>query len=165
MLLDLREIINVPGGLVSFNCEVELGDSLVGSAREVLGPARVTGFVKNTAGVLDFHADLAATLLCVCARCLKEFHYPVDSGIDATIIESDVESEEEDFFNLVGDSVDVDEIVITSFVLGMEQRQFCSDDCKGLCEKCGADLNEGPCTCTADIDPRLAVLGQLLEND
>ena len=50
-------------------------------------------------------------------------------------------------------------------VLDLDERLLCREDCKGLCDKCGADLNEGPCSCKAEIDPRLAVLGQLLEND
>ena len=35
--------------------------------------------------------------------------------------------------------------------------------CKGLCERCGANLNDGPCGCKATADPRLAVLEQLLD--
>ena len=38
----------------------------------------------------------------------------------------------------------------------------CRPDCKGLCQRCGADLNEGPCGCPAQAgDPRLAVLGSI----
>ena len=59
---------------------------------------------------------------------------------------------------------DVDEIIVTDFILNMDQRFLCSQDCKGLCEKCGADLNNGPCSCKLNTDPRFAVLGQLLEN-
>ena len=43
---------------------------------------------------------------------------------------------------------------------------LCSEDCKGLCPRCGADLNQGPCSCVKkDVDPRLAVLAKLLEKD
>ena len=45
----------------------------------------------------------------------------------------------------------------------MEQKVLCRDDCRGLCPKCGKNLNEGPCGCTKDGDPRLAVLSRLLE--
>ena len=41
---------------------------------------------------------------------------------------------------------------------------LCSEDCKGLCPRCGADLNLGPCSCKKETDPRLAVLAKLLEN-
>lgn len=70
-----------------------------------------------------------------------------------------------DIFLLEGDYIDVDEVTVTAFVLNMEQRFLCSEDCKGLCDKCGKNLNEGPCDCKAETDPRLAVLGQLLEKE
>ena len=47
----------------------------------------------------------------------------------------------------------------------MDSRFLCREDCKGLCPKCGKDLNDGPCKCGEDQDPRLAVLAQLLENN
>ena len=44
-------------------------------------------------------------------------------------------------------------------------RVLCSEDCKGLCPKCGRDLNEGECGCDLkEPDPRLAVLAQLLHD-
>jgi uncharacterized protein len=43
-------------------------------------------------------------------------------------------------------------------------RFLCSDDCKGLCQRCGKNLNEGACNCGKDeIDPRLAPLKKILE--
>ena len=51
-------------------------------------------------------------------------------------------------------------------VLDMDTKTLCSEDCKGLCPRCGADLNQGPCSCAKkDVDPRLAVLAKLLEKD
>ena len=44
----------------------------------------------------------------------------------------------------------------------MDSKLLCSEDCQGLCPRCGADLNEGPCQCKPEIDPRLAVLQQFL---
>jgi uncharacterized protein len=42
------------------------------------------------------------------------------------------------------------------------QGVLCKPDCKGLCSSCGANLNEGPCECEAEIDPRFAKLKELL---
>ena len=45
-------------------------------------------------------------------------------------------------------------------------KRLCDENCKGLCERCGANLNKAPCSCvTEKIDPRLAVLKQLLQNE
>ena len=67
-------------------------------------------------------------------------------------------------FELVEDRADLDDILTTAFVLNMDQKLLCREDCKGLCFRCGKNLNEGPCGCKKELDPRLAVLGQLLKD-
>ena len=57
------------------------------------------------------------------------------------------------------------ELFTTALVLSMDAKHVCSEDCKGLCPTCGADLNNGPCNCGKEIDPRLAVLAQLLDKE
>jgi uncharacterized protein len=50
------------------------------------------------------------------------------------------------------------------FVLNMDSRLICSEDCKGVCPRCGKDLNQGSCSCEKEVDPRLAALKQLLDS-
>lgn len=165
MQLDLREIINIPGGEVKFDYSPDLSGLETGSVKEILSGARAVGSVRNIAGVLYLEGELNVDTLCVCARCLKEVVNPVKLKVSAVIKEEETEEDSADTFYLDGNLADVDEIIVNAFVLGTEERFLCSEDCKGLCPKCGADLNDGPCNCKAEIDPRLAVLGQLLEND
>ena len=62
--------------------------------------------------------------------------------------------------------IDLSELVRQLIVINAPARSLCKPDCKGLCAQCGADLNEGPCKCESEkIDPRLAPLKALLEND
>ena len=84
--------------------------------------------------------------------------------IDAVLVTelANEENEDEWVFTLEGDSADLDDIVRTIFVLNMDSKLLCSDDCKGMCCRCGKNLNEGPCSCEKEIDPRLAALKQLL---
>ena len=67
-------------------------------------------------------------------------------------------------YYLDGTELDLDEVVTTTFILAMDTKNLCSEDCKGLCSRCGADLNDGPCSCKPDVDPRLAALAQLLDD-
>jgi len=163
MLLDLREIIGVPGGRVPFDFEPDMSDAAFGSVVRVKQPSRAAGNVKNSAGVLTFSANVDAVCVCVCARCLKEFDYPVHKQITANLTEGG-EGENPDGYFLQGDKVDAGEIVVTEFILDTDERILCREDCAGLCENCGSDLNVEPCSCKARVDPRLAVLGQLLDN-
>ncbi len=165
MRLDLREIINIPGSGVSFDYEPDLTEALDGSVASIKIPVKAAGSIRNIAGVLTFSADVDAVLMCTCARCLKDFEYPFHLTIETILKESEKAEDDPDMFVLNGDFADVDEIIATEFILNMDQRFLCSEDCMGLCEKCGADLNAGPCACKLDTDPRLAALGRLLENN
>ena len=163
MQLDLREIIGVPGGKISFDFEPDLSEAVIGSVSQIESPARAAGNVTNKAGVLTFSANVDATCICVCARCLKEFKQPVHKQISADLTEGG-EGENPDGYFLQGDKVDAGEIVVTEFILNMDETLLCREDCAGLCQSCGADLNNEPCSCKKEIDPRLEVLSQLLED-
>ena len=165
ILLDLREIIGVPGAMVTFDYEPDLSEAALGSVVRISKPSRAAGNVANHAGALTFSAIVDAVCICVCARCLKEFEYPVHQQITAYLTAGGEDGEDPDSYLLRGDKADADEIVITEFLLGQEDRLVCREDCAGLCERCGADLNEGPCACEKEIDPRFAVLkGLAIEN-
>ena len=74
------------------------------------------------------------------------------------------EASEDEIVLLEDDEVDLDALTTTAFVLAMESKNLCSEDCKGICPGCGADLNVEPCRCKPEVDPRLAVLAKLLED-
>ena len=86
------------------------------------------------------------------------------STIDKVMKELEDE-ENPDIFLVEDNKADLDEILITAFVLDMDTKFLCSEDCPGLCHQCGKPLRDGPCDCKKDIDPRLAVLGQLLNDN
>ena len=104
---------------------------------------------------------MSADMVCVCDRCGTEFDSVKVQELKAYL--SDGESDDPEAFVLDGDKLDLDETLSTLFVLDMETKFLCTEDCKGLCSKCGANLNHGPCGCRKEIDPRLAVLEQLLD--
>ena len=107
------------------------------------------------------------TLHGVCDRCAKPFLREVSYPLEAVLVK-ELENEEdadEWVFLLENDCADLDDIVRTAFVLNMDSRLLCREDCKGLCFRCGKDLNEGPCDCQPEADPRLAVLKQLLKGE
>lgn len=165
MRLNLREIINIPGGKVSFDYEPDISDMSFDSVLSFKTPLRAKGHIENEAGVLLLKAELSADLVCQCARCLKEFEKHIEFHTEAVIAEEVQDEDNPDIYLLDGDYVDVDEVIVTAFVLNIDQRFLCKEDCKGLCPKCGKNLNDGPCDCKGETDPRLAVLSQLLEKE
>lgn len=88
-----------------------------------------------------------------------------DRSLSLPIGLEELQNEDNDEIVLLEDGeVDVGDLARTAFILGMDTKTLCSEDCKGLCPRCGADLNLGPCSCGKETDPRLAVLAKLLEN-
>ena len=166
MKLDLRDIIQVPGGRIPFDFSLDLSQLELNGARPVAEPVRVTGAVRNMAGALVLEGTASSQLQLSCDRCgrpfLREQTVPLETLLAA---ELENEESEDDIVLLDGTELDLDDLAQTEFILGMDTKNLCSEDCKGLCPRCGADLNLGPCGCKRETDPRLAVLAQLLEND
>lgn len=163
MKLDLRDIIEIPGASLPFACELDMNRLEFPSVIRYLSAPRASGIVKNTAGLLTLTGELKAEMVCVCDRCMSEYECSKTLPLDVTLAADAEDDEETDVFPLDGDFLDLDDLLETCFILDMESKHLCREDCAGLCDRCGANLNLGPCGCKAKTNPRLAVLEQLLD--
>ena len=165
MKLGLRDIIHNPGASVAFSESVDLSDLQFGTSFPVSEPVMAVGTVRNTADVLMMKGTITTRIHGVCDRCAAEFTQDVEIPIDVVLVEefSNEDSEDEWVFPLEADTADLEDIVRTVFVLNMDSKMLCSPECKGLCCRCGKNLNEGPCDCQKELDPRFAALRQLLD--
>ncbi len=162
MRLNLREIIEIPGGSVPFEHELETEGLDFPSIKEYKSRPIAKGRVFNEAGILTLEGTLTAEMTCICDRCGAEFDSVKETELSVTIVEENT-GDDPELYILEGDEIDLDEILSTCFVLDMETKFLCDEDCKGLCSSCGKNLNLGPCGCRKAIDPRFAVLEQLLD--
>ena len=165
MLLGLSKIIDCPGQSVPFSTSIDLSDLRFGTSYPVSESVVAEGVVRNTAGVLMMTGSIRTCLHGVCDRCTAPFDREVHLPLDVVLVTelADEDHEDEKVFPLEGDSADLEDIIRTVFVLNMDSKLLCKDDCKGLCCGCGRNLNEEACTCQKEIDPRLAALKQLLK--
>ncbi len=165
MRLALTEVIHRPGASISFSECVDLSDLQYGNTNPVTEPVKAEGTVRNTADVLMMKGSITTCLHGVCDRCAGEFTRDVAIPLDVVLVEelSNEDSEDERVFPVEADAVDLEEVVRTVFVLNLDSKMLCKPDCKGLCCRCGKNLNEGPCTCQKEPDPRFAALRQLLD--
>lgn len=165
MLLSLAKLIGCPGGQAPFSLELDFSDMVFGNCQPVTEPVRADGQVVNKAGVLLLDGVIHAEIHGVCDRCTREFDRSIEIPVHA-VLETDPDSQQSDdlwTFMVEGDCVDLEEIIRTAFVLDMDSKMLCDPDCKGICFRCGADLNLGQCQCKPEPDPRFAVLKQLLD--
>lgn len=164
MLLDLKSILNRSGEQLPFSFEMDLSDLEFAGRHPVSRPVSVRGCVRNSADVLELELTAETVLDAVCDRCGKPFSLPKQVPFRCILAEEVQNDADDEIVLLENGKADVGELARAAFILEMDTKTLCSEDCKGLCPRCGADLNLGPCSCKKETDPRLAVLAKLLEN-
>lgn len=154
MRLDLDRI---PAGrsesVVSERIGLELG---------VEGPDAVsltgTLVVDDLEGRCVVRGELEAEGTVACGRCLEPFTQSFAAPFAAVILR-DAGHETDDAETLVlhqrRGEIDLGDALREAVILALPQAQVCREDCRGLCVRCGANLNEGLCSCEDDdVDPR-----------
>ena len=134
----------------------------------VTAPVSVNGTVVNRAGYIVLTAEASMSYRTHCARCLADVEDTVCFLCEKTVADEKgllrlENTENDDYVQIKGGKLDLDAPICDEILLGFPMRILCSEDCKGLCAGCGADLNREACRCTKkEVDPRLAKLAALL---
>lgn len=152
MKLDLRKIIDNPGAVLPFDCEISTDNLDFQSIKEYKARPHANGRVYNEAGVLHLDGEVVAEMVCFCDRCGKEFESTKETEVRVILVEDDP-GDDPALFVVEGDEIDLDEVLSTCFILDMETKFLCSEDCNGAINYERGD----------EIDPRFAVLQQLLD--
>ena len=169
MILDMLPILSGASQELHFDFSfVPEKDGLLVSVYEDVNftdPIVVTGYMKNMAGYMILHADVKVKYDTMCARCAEPVSSVLEITFEKDIASSgDVSSDNDDYIIIEDKKLDVLPSVEEQIMLEMPSKTLCKEDCKGLCYKCGKNLNEGECSCERhEIDPRLAVLKTLLK--
>ena len=143
---------------------VEIADEAHALAVMSKEKSGLENFMPIKIDLKDFTADVQADMTVRCARCGKRLARHLEPRYTATLQADPEDADSEEIFPLEGDGADVSDILESCFILDTDQKYLCREDCKGLCPTCGKDLNDGPCGCKQQIDPRMAVLGRLLDD-
>ena len=137
MRLNVRNIINAPGERMDFSFEMDLSDVEFGGRYPIQKPVVVTGDVRNIAGMLLLQFEASTVLSSVCDRCMKAFDTPKTVSCQYMLAEEVQDEENDDIILLENDEFDLGDLARTAFILEMDTKTLCSEDCKGLCPKCG----------------------------
>ena len=125
---------------------------------DLVGPVSVTGQLQATgSGEYLWRGNLRGVMQGECRRCLSEVRTDVDIDVDAAVFSTDPDAvDDPDFYPLLprASHIDIRDVVREELVLASPTRlALCREDCAGLCLTCGADLNAGPCGCSAPAEP------------
>ncbi len=129
-------------------------------------PIRVSGSITNQAGYMSITLTADYTYDTVCARCLaitrKECSLDETKGIKRR--QSAQDEEDDDYLLYTDRTLVLDDVLWDLLLVNLPYRHLCREDCAGICPECGKNRNEGACGCvTKKVDPRLAILGTLLD--
>lgn len=154
--------------------DIDITEKMRSDSVAVVSPVRASLRIEKTASSeVLVRGTVNADMELQCSRCLRPFVVNVKSEIEvvyhpAASISRDehyeLKSDELDMSFYKNDTLDTDEILEEQLLLNVPMKPLCSSDCKGICPKCGIDLNAGDCTCDfTETDPRLKVLEKLLK--
>ncbi len=164
MKLDLNRIFDQPGESLLAEHRVDLSSICLWGRCPFTEPVAVKAEVQNRAGVvtLDLSADF--TLSLACDRCLADFKRRFTPSFVHTLVRELSGKDEDAYLVLPDGKLDLDELTAANLVLELPMKILCKQDCKGLCDQCGCNLNETVCGCDHKVaDPRLAALDRFFD--
>lgn len=168
MRLKIAPVLDAPGTSVPFEFHCDLRAFDVQFRTPFRSPVHVAGELVNETGILMLRGLISGTMEGDCDRCLCPVSLPVSVELAETVSESlqnPDDFENADVIVPANGEIDLLEIVKAKLLISLDTAFLCSDDCKGLCPRCGKDLNDGPCSCEPEMDPRFAKLKDWKKSD
>ena len=164
MKINVKRLLN--GEITTQRFEYDFPIACEGTGYSFPEKVHVSGEIKNAGGYIPLTATCKLTVEGACARCLKPVSETLEIEFKRTVAAKlEAEDEDDEYLLVTEDCIDVGEPIEDETVLSLPARLLCSEDCKGLCQKCGANLNFGKCSCPEnEIDPRWAALKKLINN-
>jgi uncharacterized protein len=118
-----------------------------------------------------FRGSFAGTLEGRCSRCLRSFSFPLNKEFDFVLSPDpsksgrkveELKREDLGLSYYCSDEINVAPLLREQVMLALPTRPLCRENCRGLCDRCGVNLNDEPCVCmTSAADPRMAIFRTL----
>ncbi len=165
MLLDISSVLKKPDSQIDVNLETHVDNKEFENAFITFDkPLCVCGKVRNFGGVVMLDAKVSGEYKAVCDRCGKLSVY--DISFDFSEGFSKEPDEDEEISSLTDESIDITEAVFKNVFMNLPMKHICSHECKGICPKCGANLNEAQCSCEDDSwNPQFDILKGLFNEE
>ncbi len=171
MFVNLTEVLTNEDRVVSMQTETGITEISVGGEKFPVLASSPVSFVFTNMGKgrarIEGKADFVFSA--GCDRCLKPVEEKCEICFTREVWAPDVAAEssvyEEQPF-MEGFQLNVEDLLISEIVTSWPMKILCKPDCKGICPKCGRDLNTGMCECDTFVpDPRMAAIKDIFEAD
>lgn len=170
MLINLSELFSVDGKEKSYTPEIEM-ETFRGPVGEypILSGGPVKLRIRNLgARRLLLEGTAKMTLSIPCDRCLEPVECPFEleltEELDMNLTDEERAAKLEEQPYISGYYLDVDQLLGSELLLNMPMKVLCREDCLGICNRCGMNLNHGTCSCDqSSPDPRMSVIQDLFQ--
>lgn len=170
MLINLSELLSNDGASRDYetSIDMEVFETQAGRYRIVEAKPYCLTITNIGKKKLQFTGEGALSLNIPCDRCLEDvktdISFSIDRCLDLNRAESDRIEVDEDI-SVEDNTIETDEFVRAEIIMNMPDKNLCKADCKGLCIKCGANLNIKDCGCDRFVsDPRMSVIQDIFKN-
>ena len=166
MKIDVSNLFNGDDKPVSINYNLPLADLVYSTYNPIKNGALIKGSVYQSAGVVKLDADVSFDFDGYCDRCAEQVNRVMNFSLNKILVpqlENDVDYD--DYIVVESGVLDLDELIQEEIQLFLPSKILCKEDCRGLCQNCGKNLNFGECGCEKATDPRLEALLQLLDEE
>lgn len=166
MILQLKPLFSGEITHLPVEAELDLSSFEFHGTCPLTRPVKVKGDIVVRADMLWFTATASYHFESVCDRCLAPVHGEFITRMEHILVSSLNGEETEELVLVENDELELLPLTETDIYLDLPQKTLCKSDCRGLCQHCGKNLNDGLCGChEKKIDPRMAVLASLLTED
>lgn len=165
MRVDISHILSKKGAAIPFELLVMI-ENVEGypDVVDFLEPVTIKGTVTNAEGLYSVNADVSTKVSMECGQCLAPVEVEVYFILNEDFSNSGSTNGEIETFS--GEIIDLTAVISKNILFSLPMKVSCKEDCKGLCPKCGKDLNKGDCGCdTTYVDPRFESLRSLFKVD
>lgn len=163
MLIDLHPLLSQTGKVKKLETELEMDKFQMksGSYAIVTKKPMILEFTNIGDSKVEVKADIHIELDIPCGRCLELVRTQLkietlrEVNLSGTVSEEEAALDEADFIE--GTDFDVTKFAYGEILVNLPMKVLCSESCKGICNRCGTNLNHGSCGCdTTELDPRMA---------
>ena len=164
MLLDISVVLKGNTEKLNFEEEIDISDiDFSEFSAKFEKPVKLTGTVKNVVGVVELSATADCDYDTTCSRCGEDLTKNLTFDFEQTYVKEQT-SDVEDALTLEGKTIDLKDILCKNVALFLPLKQLCREDCKGICQQCGTNLNEKQCDCVEEyFNPQFEILKGLFD--
>ena len=171
MQINISEIISTDYKVQTFNPEIEMEVfCLDGERYNFIRKSPVELKAQNEGhSVVNLSGHVDVTIDIPCSRCLTSvptrLAFDFSQKVDFEKLKAEQLDDLDETSFMEESSLDVDRFVYNEISMRFPMKTLCREDCKGLCLKCGKNLNEGECGCDrASLDPRMSAIRDIFNN-